>query len=242
VLGAALLSCACLLAGFASPAAVGAATVIGASNAEGAPTGIGAPTVDRASNVDRAATVIGGSNVDGAPTVDRAPTVIGASNVDGAPSCPGAELLPIQTNARTIDKATLCLIDQIRAAAGVPALRANRELGAVAGIQVSSMVRWNYFADTRPGGRTPLSLVVVTHYPANTAAIGVGQNIAWGTGGDATPAHIVAAWMASPPHRALILSSEYRDAGVAVKAAVPSILDVGEQGATYAMEFAVRRP
>ena len=52
----------------------------------------------------------------------------------------------------------------------------------VAGSQVASMVRWDYFADVGPSGQTPLSLVGVTRYPAHTAGYAVGQNIAWGTG------------------------------------------------------------
>jgi uncharacterized protein YkwD len=156
-------------------------------------------------------------------------------------ACRGATLLPTRASAAAIDAATLCLIDQVRAAHHLLPLRSNRELGTVAGSQVASMVRWDYFADVRPSGQTPLSLVFVTAYPAHSAGIAVGQNIAWGTGEDTTPAHIVAAWMASTPHRELILDPEYRDAGVAEKAAVPSVLHVGHQGATYAMEFGVRR-
>jgi hypothetical protein len=47
--------------------------------------------------------------------------------------------------------------------------------------------------------------------------------------------------MASPPHRAIILTGYYRDAGVAVEPALPGVLRVGRSGATYAMEFGVRR-
>lgn len=103
------------------------------------------------------------------------------------------------------------------------------------------MVRWDYFADVRPSGQTPLSLVGVTRYPGHAAAYSVGQNIAWGTGRDTTPSRIVAAWMASPPHREIILTGEYRDAGVAVTPAVPGVIGTGRHGATYAVEFGVRR-
>ncbi len=102
------------------------------------------------------------------------------------------------------------------------------------------MLRWDYFADVRPSGQTPLSLVVVTRYPAHGASISVAQNIAWGTGADTTPMHIVAAWMASPPHREILLSGVYRDAGVAVKAALPRVVGAGQHGATYVMELGAR--
>lgn len=140
-----------------------------------------------------------------------------------------------------MDAATLCLIDEIRAAHGLHPLRSNSQLGSVAASQLASMVRWNYFADVRPSGQTPMSLVVGTRYRAHAARISVGQNIAWGTGALSTPANIVGEWMASPPHRQIMLSGEYRDAGVAVAAGLPGVLRSGAGGAIYAVEFGVRR-
>ena len=155
-------------------------------------------------------------------------------------SCPDANLRPTATDVPTINAATLCLVNRLRAAHGMRPLRSNRELGHVAASQVNSMVRWNYFADIRPSGQTPLSLVAVTRYPAHAASFAVGQNIAWGTGGLMTPTRIVAEWMASRPHREIMLSGEYRDAGVAVTPTVPAVLHAGSPGATYAIEFGVR--
>jgi uncharacterized protein YkwD len=156
-------------------------------------------------------------------------------------ACAGASQMPTITDTVAIDRATLCLVNQIRAASHLHRLHANRYLLGVAASQVTTMISWNYFADVRPTGQTPLSLVGVTRYRTHAARFAVGQNIAWGTGSDTSPAHIVAEWMASPPHRAVILSPEYRDAGVAVDPAVPGVLGEGRSGATYAMEFGVRR-
>lgn len=158
----------------------------------------------------------------------------------GSP-CPGESMLPSAANVGAVDAATLCLINRLRSAHGVRSLRANRELRHVASSQVDTMVRRDYFADDRPTGQTPLSLVAITRYPAHTAGFAVGQNIAWGTGLFSSPEHIVAEWMASPPHRAVILTSKYRDGGVAVEPALPGVLQKGSAGATYAMEFGVRK-
>ncbi|HTD08920.1 MAG TPA: CAP domain-containing protein [Solirubrobacteraceae bacterium] len=154
--------------------------------------------------------------------------------------CRSANLHPTATNWRVVDTATLCLVNQVRIAHGLDPLRANRELRKVAASQVTTMVSRDYFSDDRPTGQTPLALVAITHYPAHAAEFAVGENIAWGTGSFTTPAHIVAEWMASPPHREVMLSAQYRDAGVAVTAAIPAVLDAGPQGATYAIEFGVR--
>jgi uncharacterized protein YkwD len=156
------------------------------------------------------------------------------------PPCPGASLHPSPVNIRAVDAATLCVVNQVRGARGLRPLRANRALGHVAAGQVTSMVRGDYFADVRPSGQTPLSLVAVTRYPAHAVQFAVGQNIAWGTDSFTTPTHIVAEWMASPPHREIMLSGEYRDAGVAVLPAVPAVLHPNGPGATYVIEFGAR--
>jgi len=154
--------------------------------------------------------------------------------------CRHANLHPTATNAAAIDAATLCLVNRVRRANGLHPLHANRALGHVAAGQVMSMLRRDYFADDRPTGQTPLSLVAVTRYPVHSHRFSVGENIAWGTGSFTTPAHIVAEWMASPPHRQIMLSAGYRDAGVAVTPAVPTVLGAGHRGATYAIELGVR--
>ncbi len=157
------------------------------------------------------------------------------------PPCPGANVHPSAANLHAVDAATLCLVNRVRVAHRVRPLSSNRELGHVAVSQVTNMVRWNYFADVRPSGQTPLSLVRVTRYPAHAADFAVGQNIAWGTGSYTSPAHIVAEWMASRPHREIMLDAEFRNAGVAITPAVPAVVHASGRGATYAIEFGVRR-
>jgi uncharacterized protein YkwD len=156
-------------------------------------------------------------------------------------SCPNGGLQPNAHNAAAVERATLCLIDHMRSDDGRRRLHANRQLGAVAQSQVASMLRWNYFADVRPSGQTPLALVGITPYRSHAASMAVGQNIAWASGSAATPAHIVAEWMASPPHRAIMLSGRFRDAGVAVIPTLPSVLGAGSRGAVWAVEFGARR-
>jgi uncharacterized protein YkwD len=158
-----------------------------------------------------------------------------------SPSCAGANLSPNAFDRASVDAATLCLIDQVRTAYRLRPLEFNGELWALATSQVNDMVSWNYFADYRPPGLSPLSLLAATRYPAHARSVSVGQNIGWGTGSYATPAAMVLAWMASPEHRSIILTSEYREAGVGVAAAVPPLLGQGLAGATYAIEFASRR-
>jgi len=155
--------------------------------------------------------------------------------------CAGAALRPTATNGPRIASATLCLINQVRRAYGLRPLRSNGELRKLAASQVDDMVSWNYFADDRPPGLTPMALVSETRYTTHATRLSVGQNIGWGTGEYATPAGMVAAWIASPGHLENIVTGEYREVGVGVTPAVPARFKPELPGATYAMEFAVRR-
>jgi uncharacterized protein YkwD len=156
------------------------------------------------------------------------------------PHCVDGAMLPAAGDEASVDAVTLCLVNAIRSAHRLARLHANPALALVASGQVHRMVALDYFADVGPGGQTPQSLIAESRYPGASGAFTYGQNLAWGTGPMMTPTSIVAAWMASPPHRRIILDRAFRDAGVGVTAQVPAIVGAGV-GATYAMEFAVRR-
>ena len=67
----------------------------------------------------------------------------------------------------------------------------------------------------------------------------VGENIAWGTLSLASPHAIVAAWMASPGHRANILDPSYRQTGIGVSPHPPVSLADGQPGGIYTQDFGV---
>ncbi len=102
------------------------------------------------------------------------------------------------------------------------------------------MVSKDYFEDAGPGGRSPAALIAVLPYGADATSLSTAQDIGWGTPSEATPAAIVTSWMGSPAHRDIILTAAFRDAGVGVTAAVPTVLGRGRHGATYAVEFGAR--
>jgi uncharacterized protein YkwD len=170
-----------------------------------------------------------------------APAVALASSAKTKPrSCAYANLRPTATNTANIARATLCLIDRLRSAYHLRPLRSNHELQAVAGSQATSMVSHDYFGDDSPSGQSAGTQIAAIPYGAHAASLATAQNLGWGTLSAATPAGMVTAWMHSPPHREVILTGEFRDVGVGVSPAVPSILGHGARGATYAVEFAVR--
>ena len=91
----------------------------------------------------------------------------------------------------------------------------------------------------RPARRPHSGSVPPATSPGPSSGYVIGENLAWGTLGLATPQAIVEAWIASPGHLANILEGQYRDTGIAIVPATPPSLGEGEPGATYAQEFGV---
>jgi uncharacterized protein YkwD len=154
--------------------------------------------------------------------------------------CPHANLLPSGQDLRLVRAATLCLINRERRAHGERPLRANRRLQHAAQAHSRSMAVGDYFEHVGPGDQTPLArLRAVGYISSSRIGFEVGENIAWGTLSLATPSAIVAAWMASPGHRANILDPNYRETGIGVAPHPPSSLAHGQPGALYTQDFGV---
>jgi uncharacterized protein YkwD len=71
----------------------------------------------------------------------------------------------------------------------------------------------DYFSHTSPGGSTVYSRIVNTGFVSGYAWLG-GETLAWGTGTLAGPLATVNAWLASPEHRAIMLSPQFRWVGI----------------------------
>ena len=156
-------------------------------------------------------------------------------------SCPGAGEQPTQSNIETIRGATLCLVNQERADHGEAALQFNADLQQSAQAHTESMAFGDYFEHDGPGGDTPLSRMTAAGYIPSGGNVGyeIGENIGWGTLSLGTPRAIVAAWMASPGHRANILDVHFRDTAIGVSPHVPSSLSGGQSGGIYTQDFGV---
>lgn len=151
--------------------------------------------------------------------------------------CRNAHSLPKQSNTSKVARATLCLIDRVRHKYGLHPLRANHALWGIATTQSHDMVLGHYFGDNSLSGLTPFARVLASAYGRHGNRLTVGQNIAWGTGREATPARIVHAWMVSAPHRAILLNPAYSAAGVGVGAGAPRAGAAGTAG-VYTIDLA----
>jgi len=161
--------------------------------------------------------------------------ILGATAPDaGAQGCANARSAP----GRAAPQATLCLINAERRARNFAPLGANRRLARAARRHAADMVARRYFSHVAPGGGTVLARLQRVGYPAG-CAWKAGETLAWGAGGgQVTPAARVTAWMRSRPHRRLLLSRGFREAGVGIAAGAPN---GSGRAFTYAVELGRRR-
>ena len=107
----------------------------------------------------------------------------------------------------TYEQQVVDLVNKERAAAGLPALKVNTKLAAVAEKKAEDMRDNNYFSHTSPTYGSPFDMMRQFGI-SYTAA---GENIAKG---QKTPADVMNGWMNSSGHRANILNSSYTEIGV----------------------------
>lgn len=152
-----------------------------------------------------------------------------------AAGCAGAGAHPSEASIRTIERATLCLVNKRRAKAGRARLRSNARLARAASGHSTAMVRHRFFSHTGRDGSSATDRIKATGYLRGARRWATGENIAWGSGGRATPRAIVAAWMRSSGHRANILRRSFRHLGVGVVRGAP--VKGVSQAATYTTDF-----
>jgi uncharacterized protein YkwD len=157
--------------------------------------------------------------------------------VAGATDCANADLQPDATNLPTVSDATFCLLNAERTSRGLTTLKPDRQLQRAALAHGGDMVDHQYFAHEGRDGSQPAERIRAVGYLSGGGAWRIGENLAWGTGGLATPRAIMAAWMNSPGHRANILQPRYRQIGFGVISGNPNAAD--GSGATYVTEFGV---
>ena len=122
---------------------------------------------------------------------------------------PGDALTIPETDAavRAYEQEVVRLVNAERAKYGLAALEEDWELSRVARYKSQDMHDERYFSHTSPTYGTPFEMIRAFGLSYRAA----GENIAVGY---ATPAAVVAGWMASEGHRANILSSSYTKIGV----------------------------
>ena len=122
----------------------------------------------------------------------------------------GAILGIEQAYASTINPGNIIsLTNQERRLAGLGELKNNSQLASAALAKANDMFAKQYWDHFGPNGETPWQFIKGAGY----SYIYAGENLGKGF---RTAEGLVEAWMASPTHRENILSSNYRDIGIAV--------------------------
>ena len=112
------------------------------------------------------------------------------------------------SNEITTDN-VLALMNAYRADAGLPALREDATLDAVANDRMRDMEDGGWWSHESPEGRSPFSWLSTRAYDYEYA----GENLA---AGFETARLLVSSWMESPGHRENILGLQYHDVGIAI--------------------------
>jgi uncharacterized protein YkwD len=155
-------------------------------------------------------------------------------------TCANANVEPSPTSLPFIRTAILCLLNVQRAEHGMGALHSNSSLAHAASNYSQEMVHQGFFNHVSPSGSTLSSRIDQTHYLTGVRSWMLGENIAWGTGSDATPAQMVSAWMHSPGHRANILDAQFHDIGVGAAVGAPVQVTGAQVAGTYTTDFGKR--
>jgi uncharacterized protein YkwD len=132
------------------------------------------------------------------------------------------------------ERALLRAINQTRHAHGLASLGPNRRLQRAADAHCKDMLRANFFAHNSSNG-TSMAARVRHYRPSHR----LGETLAYlPTGGlNQAARRVVDMWMASPPHRAELLSSGFRRIGIARRVGTLGAV----RAAVYTADFASSR-
>lgn len=118
-----------------------------------------------------------------------------------------ASVSPSLEEAGVIERRTFEQTNQVRVQHGLPALEWDADICRMARSHSESMFRLNYFSHVTPDG---LRLRDRARAAGILAFRVLAENIAYNQGYEDPGAFAVERWMASPKHRANILSTEFR--------------------------------
>ena len=160
-----------------------------------------------------------------------------AGSSPSALACPYTGRSPSNLNTDQAGLSVICLVNKKRHHRGARRLTWDPRLQSAAESHSTAMDSYNFFA--HGGDGTPVDRVRASGYLAGASSWIVGEDLHWGTGGQGTPKATVKRWMASPSHRATMLSRAFRNIGVGVTMGSP-LGGNGVNAAIYTAEFGRR--
>src|SRR3954468_17653748 len=154
--------------------------------------------------------------------------------------CAHASAAPSHLSTPAAAHALQCLINDVRRAHGLPPVRAERHLGAAARGHATDKALHDFFSHDSPRTGSMQARIAHAGYLSGAHAWSLGEALAWGQARAGAPRAILRGLLASPPHRAILLSPAFRDVGVGVARGAPGGRNRGSL--TVALDFGrVRR-
>jgi uncharacterized protein YkwD len=153
-------------------------------------------------------------------------------------NCQDTTLQPTPSNLAQVADVIFCLMNAMRANAGLPPLTQQDQLARASLAHSQDMVANRYFAHDALDGRDVVARLTAGGYIPQSGDWIVGENLAWGSGALATPAALVNAWMNSAPHRDNLLAPDFQQVGMGVVYGTPSA--DAPDGVTVTTDFGTR--
>jgi uncharacterized protein YkwD len=146
---------------------------------------------------------------------------------------------PAQLKKRQARKAIMCLLNQERAAHGLPAFERSKKLQRAAQKHSARMSGGNCFEHECPGEADLVDrLGNVKYLLGSLLRWTCAENIAWGMKSAGTPNAIMDAWMNSAGHRANILNRDLQQVGIGFAKGSPGNGDA--PAGMYTTDFGTR--
>ena len=144
-----------------------------------------------------------------------------ASPAAGAGVCENGNRTASSLSVPEAEAAFRCELGAVRRDHGLGQWSADRRLADAARRHAADLVRRGYFSHRSLGGQDVVDRVSRTGYFRRCRPCRVGETLAWGTGRASRPAELVRRWLASPPHRAIVLADGFDEVGVGVAHGTP---------------------
>ena len=145
------------------------------------------------------------------------------------------------TSVSSLNAQVVREVNRVRAQRGLKPLARSSALGKAAASHSRSMANDGYFAHESSDGSVFWQRIKAFYSPGGHRYWSVGENLVWASP-NLTAQQAVKIWMKSPPHRANLLSSTWREIGLSAVYSSNAPGDYQDRAATIVTaDFGVRR-
>lgn len=154
-----------------------------------------------------------------------------------APRCADATAAATEVSVDRMSRSLVCLLNVARREHGLPVLRLDDRLRAAAGGHARDERDHHFFGHLSSDGGRLRTRARAAGYLAGTQRWMIAEALHWGEGTRSTPADALDELLHSPHHRAILLSPDLCDVGIAV---ATFQLPGDAPAATYVLDFGHR--